>query len=132
VTIIAGENGSEKPKPVRHDDGVSLTRFWFEFDLDGHHPPVPAPGADSRDAGAVQHQWLSFGAGVTGYDEADALMLLRDLVGAGLPPRIRCVTDGEADRASLGIPDGLAVGNAAWRGVWFPADNLPGLFGGTD
>jgi hypothetical protein len=111
---------------------VSLTRFWFAFDLDGHHPPVPAPGADGRDGGTVRHQWLSFGAGVTGYDQEDALTLLRELVGADLPPPIRCVTDGDADRASLGIPDELAVGNAAWRGVWFPPDNLPSLIGDTD
>jgi hypothetical protein len=111
---------------VRHDGGVSLTRFWFEFDLEGHHPPAPSPGADNLDGGTLQHQWLSFGAGVTGYDEEDALTLLRDLVGADLPPRIRSVKDIDADRAALDIPDVLVVGNAAWRGVWFPPDNLHG------
>jgi hypothetical protein len=105
---------------------VSLTRFWFEFDLDGHRPPAPAPGTTNLDGGSVQYQWLSFGAGVTAYDEEDALTLLLELVGAGLPPRIRTVTDVYADRAALGIPDFLVVGNAAWRGVWFPPDNLRG------
>jgi hypothetical protein len=69
---------------------------------------------------------LSWGAGVTGYDEADALALLRDVVGADLPPRIRTVKDVDADRAALSIPDFLVVGSAAWRGVWFPPDNLHG------
>jgi hypothetical protein len=36
------------------------------------------------------------------------------------------VTDVYADRAALGIPDFLVVGNAAWRGVWFPPDTLRG------
>jgi hypothetical protein len=107
---------------------VSLTRFWFEFDLDGHRPPAaaPAPGAMNLDGGSVQYQWLSLGAGVTAHDEEDALTLLLELVGADLPPRIRTVTDDYADRAALGIPDFLVVGNAAWRGVWFPPDNLRG------
>jgi hypothetical protein len=108
---------------------VSLTRFWFEFDLDGHRPPTVPPGTTNIDGGSVQYRWLSFGAGATGYDEEDALTLLRDLVGADLPPRIRAVKDGDADRAALGIPDFLVVGNAAWRGVWFPPDNLRGSTG---
>jgi hypothetical protein len=69
---------------------------------------------------------LSFGAGVTGYDGADALTLLRAVVGADLPPRIRIVRNADANRAALGSPDSLVVGNAAWRGVWFPPDNLRG------
>ena len=105
---------------------MSLTRFWFEFDLDGHRPPAPAPGATDLDGGSAQYRWLSFGAGVTAYDEEDALTLLLELVGADLPPRIRTVMDVDADRAALGIPDFLVVGNAAWRGVWFPPDNLGG------
>jgi hypothetical protein len=108
---------------VRHDHDVSLTRFWFDFDLEGHRPPEPAPGTTNVDG---QYQWLSWGAGVTGYDEADALALLRDVVGADLPARIRTVTDVDADRAAVGIPDFLVVGNAAWRGVWFPPDTLRG------
>lgn len=76
--------------------------------------------------GTVQHRWLSFGAGVTGYDEMDALTLLRELVGADLPPRTRTAMDVDADRSALGIPDELTVGNPSWRGVWFPSDNLGG------
>jgi hypothetical protein len=33
-------------------------------------------------------------------------------VGVDLPPRIRTVKDVDADRAALGIPDFLLVGNA--------------------
>ena len=105
---------------------MSLTRFWFEFDLEGHRPQAPAPGSANLDEGSVQYQWLSFGAGVTAYDEEDALTLLLELVGADVPPRIRTAKDLYADRAALGIPDFLVVGNAAWRGVWFPSDNLRG------
>jgi hypothetical protein len=100
---------------------VSLTRFWFEFDLDGHRLPASAPGTADSAGSTDQYQLLSIGAGVTGYGEEDALALLRDLVGTDLPPRIRTVTDADADRAALRIPDALAVGNAAWRGVWFPS-----------
>lgn len=105
---------------------MSLTRFWFEFDLDGHRPPAPAPGTTNLEGGSAQYQWLPFGAGVTAYDEEDALTLLLELVGADLPPRIRTLKDVYADRAALGVPDFLVVGNAAWRGVWFPLENLRG------
>ncbi|HEY1716560.1 MAG TPA: hypothetical protein VGG07_26925 [Solirubrobacteraceae bacterium] len=99
---------------------MSLTRFWFDFDLDGHPSSAPGPGTADSAGATDQQQLLSIGAGVTGYGEEDALALLRDLVGTDLPLRIRTVTDGDADRAALRIPDGLVVGNAAWRGVWFP------------
>jgi hypothetical protein len=82
---------------------VSLTRFWFEFDLDGHRPAAPRSGTKTLDGGIVQYQWLSFGAGVTGYDEADALALLRAVVGADLPSVIRSVEAVDVDR-SLGYP----------------------------
>lgn len=109
---------------MRHDHNVSLTRFWFVFDLEGHRPPAPAPATTNVDGETVQYQSLSWGAGVIGYDEVNALALFRDVVGADLLPRIRTVTDVDADRAAIGIPDFLVVGNAAWRG--FPPDNLRG------
>jgi hypothetical protein len=37
------------------------------------------------------------------------------------------VKDVAIDRAVLGIPDFLVIGDPARRGVWFPADNLRGL-----
>jgi hypothetical protein len=102
---------------------VALTRFWFDFDLQGDHRRAPAERTTDTDGASVQQQWLSLGAGVTAFDEADALTLLSDVVGGALPPRTRTVTDVHADRAALGIPNTRAVGNAAWRGVWFPLEN---------
>jgi hypothetical protein len=106
---------------------VSLTRFWFEFDLTGHCPPAPRAGEGRAvDGGSVQYRWLSWGAGVTAYDEADALALLRDLVGAELPPRLKTTQDVAIDREALGLPEVLAVGDPSRRGVWLPSDNLRG------
>ena len=82
-----------------------LERFWFEFAVED---------------GTVQHELLWVGAGVTGLDEHDCLGLLRELVGAELPPVIGCARGAEADRAALAIPPQLPVGNASWRGVWWP------------
>ena len=105
---------------------MDLVRFWFEFDLDGHRPPQAAPGTTALGGGAPQYRWLSFGAGVTGRSEADALAILETLVDATLPPVRRSIVDVVVDRARLGIPDALPIGNPAWRGVWFPAQNLRG------
>lgn len=84
---------------------MSLQRFWFEFAVEDD---------------TVQHELLWAGAGVTGVDEEDCLALLRERVGAELPPVIRCVHGAEADRAALVIPPDLPVGNPSWRGVWWP------------
>ena len=53
----------------------------------------------------MQYRWLSWGAGVTARDEADALALLGDVVGAELPPRLKTIHDVTVDRAALGLPD---------------------------
>jgi hypothetical protein len=84
---------------------MSLSRYWFEFAVED---------------GTVQHELLWAGAGVTGIDEGDCLGLLRDMVGAELPPVIRIVRGAEADRAARVIPPERPVGNASWRGVWWP------------
>jgi len=106
---------------------MPLTRFWFEFDLDGHEPSTAAPESRNLGGGTVQYRWLSFGAGVTGRDVDDALGLLRAVVDADLPPVVRRVEDVDVDRLGLGIPDSLAIGDPSRRGVWFPAENLRGL-----
>jgi hypothetical protein len=104
---------------------MSLTRFWFIFDLDGHRPPPPTPGSGKTiDGGTVQYRWLSWGAGVTARDEADALALLGDVVGAELPPRSKTVHDVVVDRTALGLPDFVTIGDPSRRGVWLPSDNL--------
>lgn len=101
---------------------VSLTRFWFDF-LISERAPSPFDEDDVReiqDNEPSDHP-LSAGAGVTAFDEQDALSLLRDRVGTPLPPVIQRFTDLEADRHALQIDGAGRVGNAAWRGVWFPA-----------
>ena len=105
---------------------MSLSRFWFEFDLDGHRPPSPAPGTVNLDGGTVQYRKLSWGAGVTARDEEDALALLRRLVDADLPSLTRTVKDVYVDATALGLPDFLVLGDSSRRGVWFPPDNLSG------
>jgi hypothetical protein len=110
-----------------HTHGVSLTRFWFVFDLDDHRPPPPAPGGITIDGGTVQYRSLSWGAGVTAHDEEDALALLRDVVGAELPDRASTVANVSVDRGALGLPDFVKIGDPARRGVWLPAENLRGL-----
>jgi hypothetical protein len=105
---------------------VNLTRFWFVFDLEGHFPPpVPVTGT-TIDGGSVQYRWLCWGAGVTARDEADALALLGDVVGAELPPRLKTIRDVTIDRAGLGLPDFVNLGDPSRRGVWLPAENLYG------
>ena len=82
-----------------------LRRFWFEFDAE-------------EDTGAI---WLSFGCGVTGYDEEDCLEMIRDqlLEGAETPP-IRKVTQ-DVDVSTLDEGHVLPnMGVPSWRGIWFP------------
>jgi hypothetical protein len=64
---------------------------------------------------------------VTARDEADALALLRDVVGVELPPRLQTIRDVVVDRGKLGLPDFLTVGDPARRGVWLPPENLRGI-----
>jgi len=97
-----------------------LVRYWLEFDLTGHAPPV-VPGQISVDGGTAAYRLLGRGAGVTGYDQADCLRLLRDELGTDLPSVVR------VERNPI-VENGLSreVGNPAWRGVWFPRLNLSG------
>jgi hypothetical protein len=101
-------------------DTPDLVRYWFEFDL-ASDLPEREPGHIQLDGGAVAYRLLSRGAGVTGYDEADCLYLLQDVLGNDLPPRLR-------SERNPSIDDRLAqeVGNVAWRGVWFPPMNISG------
>ena len=73
---------------------------------------------------------VSWGAGVTARDEADALALLGDVVGAELPPRLKTIHDVTVDRAALGLPDFLTVGDPSRRGVWLPATTSVGRLAG--
>jgi hypothetical protein len=98
----------------------TVRRFWIEFDL----PPLddllrePQPGS-----GLLR---VHGGVGVTGFDLADCLWMVRDLLPAlTLPPVRRVVPD--ISLASFRPPAGLGqlgLGVPVWRGVWFPPDNL--------
>ncbi|MFC6010309.1 hypothetical protein [Nocardia lasii] len=80
-------------------------RFWIEFD--------PAECADVR---------LWEGVGVTGFDVADCLSMVAEMVWDGpLPPVRRIVAD-----VSLAepLPVRRGLGVSVWRGVWYPAVNL--------
>ncbi len=101
-------------------DEPGLVRYWFEFDLTGHELDRPSGGI-RLDGGTHAYRLLGRGAGVTGYDQADCLGLLRDQLGDELPPVLR------AERNPV-ISERHAreVGNVAWRGIWFPSLNLGG------
>lgn len=91
--------------------GMTLVRYWFEFDED-EHATTAALG-------------LSGGAGVTGLDEDDCLALLRDAVHAELPPVALRVRDVVVDPRVLGIRIGPSMGDPARRGVWWPSVGTP-------
>jgi hypothetical protein len=101
-------------------DEPDLVRYWFEFDLTDHEPER-APGRIQLDGDTAAYRLLWRGAGVTGFDQADCLRLLSDVLGNELPPALR------ADRNPT-IDDRLAreVGTVAWRGIWFPRLNMSG------
>jgi hypothetical protein len=85
---------------------MKLRRYWIEFEVDApEHLPL----------GTL------LGCGVTGYDQEDALQLLRQHIfdGAPLPPIRRLIEDVDISildanhvRPNMGVP--------VWRGVWFP------------
>jgi hypothetical protein len=89
----------------------TVRRFWFEFDL-------PSPGSLRESAFAC----LSLGAGVTGFDVADCLWMIRDLLPTASVPPVRTVIP-DVSLAEF-APRVMGLGVPAWRGVWFPPDNL--------
>lgn len=95
----------------------TVRRFWLEFDL----PPLKDLLREQpRGSGLVQ---LYVGVGVTGFDVADCLWLVRDLLPAStLPPVSRVVPD--ISLASFTPPTPIGLGVPVWRGVWHPPVNL--------
>jgi hypothetical protein len=92
----------------------SVRRFWIEFDL----PPFDDLVRE-RDARLV----LYCGVGVTGFDLADCLWMVRDLRPFSfLPPVSKVVPD--ISLADFTPAAGLSLGVPVWRGVWYPAVNL--------
>lgn len=104
-------------------DEPDLVRYWFTFDVSGLGPAPGPPGTVTLDGGTLAFRLCGMGVGVTGYDEADCLGLIEELLdGEPVPPvrsRIRNVdVDSLELRSQVGVP--------AWRGVWYPALNLGG------
>lgn len=97
---------------------VTARRFWIEFDL----PPLDDLLREPQRGGG--RLVLHGGIGVTGFDLADCLWMVRDLLlpGSPLPPVRRVVPD--ISLASFAPPARLGLGVPVWRGVWFPAYNL--------
>jgi hypothetical protein len=105
------------------DDDEELVRCWVEFDLTGHGPTTAEPGLVSIDGGTLTYRLLHRGIGVTGYDQADCLALIQQLIGdEPLPPLLRIDTDVDVD--ALGVADEAGV--PVWRGIWFPRHNIAG------
>jgi hypothetical protein len=89
----------------------TVRRFWFEFDL-------PSRESERESAFAC----LSLGVGVTGFDAADCLWMIRDLLPTLSMPPVHAVTP-DVSLAEF-APWMIGLGVPVWRGVWFPADNL--------
>ena len=110
----------ENPDPERESPG--LVRYWFEFDVADQKPPDDS--LVRLDGGTLAFRYFGSGAGVTGYDEADCLLQLTQMLDAEpLPPVIRRIR--QVDVSSLPI-DPRFIGVPVWRGVWFPYLNRSG------
>ena len=85
-----------------------LTRYWFSFD----------PSDET-----VRRLRFGFGVGVTAFDEADAVALVRKVTGRDRLPTIKNMEpnvrydDLEANHVQKNL------GNMAVRGVWYPNYN---------
>lgn len=98
-------------------------RYWFTFDVSGLGLAPGPPGAVRLDGGTLAWRLCGLGVGVTGYDEADCLGIIAELLdGEPVPPVLSRIRNVDMDslqlRSKVGVP--------AWRGVWFPALNLGG------
>lgn len=89
----------------------AVRRFWFEFDLPPWEPRL-APLFI-----------LYYGVGVTGFDAADCLWMVRDLVPVPSLPPVRSITP-DVSLADFTPPSRIGLGVPVWRGVWFPPVNL--------
>src|SRR5260370_41415156 len=81
----------------------AVRRFWFEFDL---------PSRESQRESALA--CLSLGVGVTGFDAADCLWMIRDLLPAGGLPPIRALTP-DVSLVEF-APRVIGLGVAVWGG----------------
>jgi hypothetical protein len=85
---------------------------------------------------AVRRYWLRFmgdlvqhgmprEVGVTGWDLADCMRLVRYAFGPEVPPPVAVVEQPDlSDDHSREVIGGWTVGVPVWRGMWFPPHNL--------
>lgn len=106
------------------DAGESeLVRYWFTFDVDDVGPDPGPPGTVTLDGGTLAFRLCGLGVGVTGYDEADCLALIEEVLdGEPVPQLSSRIRDVDIESLHLRAQ----VGVSAWRGVWYPALNLQG------
>jgi hypothetical protein len=103
------------------NSGNGLVRLWVEFDLRAALGLPPEQQAYGLTLTSIP-PWYE-GCGVSGYDEADCLRLIREefFPGRPLPPIVRSVVGVDVSalpdlvRAKVGVP--------VYRGVWFPPLN---------
>ena len=87
-----------------------LTRYWITF--------------DQSDRVLLTRFSLGLGVGVTAFDEADAMNLVRDSLRTDALPRVDQIT-ADVRIGSLERDHVLKnLGNPGVRGVWYPALNL--------
>jgi hypothetical protein len=110
-----------RPAASGDRDGA-LRRVWYQFEFPAHIREIL-----DRDGSVVltgDATGFTIGCGVSGYDEDDALRLVRDaLFDSAPPPPIRTsVLDIDVST----LPDQVRhhMGNAASRGVWFPLRHI--------
>jgi len=100
-----------------------LTRYWFEFEL----PPYPPHDGIRLDG----DEWwkpirrLTYGVGVTGWDQRDCLgMISRHLLDGDDPPPLKtAVVDVDVRRLEQEHVV-RNMGDCAVRGIWYPALRL--------
>ncbi|HBX77248.1 MAG TPA: hypothetical protein DEG43_06365 [Acidimicrobiaceae bacterium] len=99
-------------------DSPDLERFWLEFELSAPRL-APTDGTVTLDGGDdPARQLLWHGIGVTGYDLADCLAMVQQVLGDVPLPPIRSA-DLNPDLSSLEVNPGN-VGVPVWRGIWSP------------
>jgi hypothetical protein len=109
--------------PSIENDHAELVRYWFVFDVSDLGPDPGPPGTTSLDGGTLAYRLCGLGVGVTGYDEADCLGLIEELLdGEPVPPVVSRLRNVDVESLDLRSPAGVP----AWRGVWYPPLDLGG------
>ena len=94
--------------------GNCLKRYWFEFDFST---------GDLRSYGYLP----PYGCGITAYDYADALWIMRHFIlrENELPKFSQVIENVDVSTLKMqNISIELGLGVPVWRGVWYPAYNL--------